>query len=203
MGVSFNLMLFDPDCSLDDIAINLDFVAAHLDLPWNICRTELYSGTELVQRVAAEGRLLGDYRSYGYVMRDTRAELMFRVLRVCFRQRAFDATSLLNHVISLCFSYQLHPALFPGAESEKLAREIQSLALEVHADTLDTLRRIFDFATHADIEDSRAARRFAVGLGFDVNNRDLNWRRQSEHYNRVLDARGRALTSVTVSSRCC
>ncbi len=193
MGVSFNVMLFDPDCTLDDIATNLDFMNAHLELPWNICRTELYSGTELLQRVAAEGRLTGDYRSYGYVIRDARAELMFRILRVCFRQRSFDATSLLNHVISLAFSYQLHQNLFPGTESDKLAREIESLAIEVHTDTLETLRRVFDFAAHADMEDTESPRRFAVDLGFDINNRDLGWRRRCEHYNRLLDARGRAL----------
>jgi hypothetical protein len=193
MGVSFNVMLFDPDCTLDDVAANLDFMSDHRELPWNICRTELYSGTELLQRIAAEGRLTGDYRCYGYVMRDTRAELMFRILRVCFRQRAFDATSLLNHVISLAFSYQLHQKLFPGAESEKLAREIESLAVEVHTDTVEALRRILDFSAHADLEDTETPRRFAVELGFEINNRDLGWRRRCEHYNKMLDARGRAL----------
>ena len=193
IGVSFNLMLFDPDCTLDDIAINLDFLNAHLELPWNICRTELYSGTELLQRVAAEGRLIGDYRCYGYVISDTRAELMFRILRVCFRQRAFDATSLLNNILTLAYSSQLHQKLFSGTESARLAREIESLAIEVHTDTVETLRRILDFAARADIEDTENPRRFAVDLGFEINNRDLSWRRQCEHYNRLLDARGRAL----------
>jgi hypothetical protein len=193
LGVSFNVMLFDPDCTLDDVAINLDFLRAHLDLPWNICRTELYSGTELLQRVAAEGRLTGDYRCYGYVMRDTRAELMFRILRVCFRQRAFDATSMLNHIISLTFAYQLHQKLFPGTESDKFARDIESLAVRVHLDTLETLQRILDFAAHSDLEDTDGPRQFAVDLGFEINNRDLGWRRECEHYNGLLDARGRAL----------
>jgi hypothetical protein len=193
VGVSFNIMLFDPDCSMDDIATNLDFLSAHLELPWNLCRTELYSGTELLQRMSAEGRLLGDYRSYGYVMRDVRAELMFRVLRVCFRERAFNATSLLNHIITLCFGFQLHQSLYPGRDSEQLAHDIQRLAVEIHADTVDTLRRIFEFAGHANIEDAQTARRFAVELGFEINNRDLLWRRQIEHFHRVLDVRGRGI----------
>jgi len=193
LGASFNLMLFDPDCCLDDVAVNLDFMATHLDLPWNICRTELYSGTELLQRVRAAGRLLGDYRSYGYVMQDTRAELMFRVVRVSFRQRAFDATSLLNHVITLCFGYQLHQALCPGKDSDDLACEIQRLAVEVHTETVDALRRIFEFATHADLEDTQTARRVAVKLGFEINNKDLVWRKRFDQFSRLLDARGRAV----------
>jgi anaerobic magnesium-protoporphyrin IX monomethyl ester cyclase len=193
IGASFNIMLFDPDCCLDDIAKNIDFLAQHLDLPWNICRTELYSGTELVERVAAEGRLLGDYRNYGYVMRDPRAELMFRVLRVCFRQWAFDATSLLNHVITLCFGYQLHQALHPGIGSDELASEIQALSASVHADTVELLRRVFEFASHADIEDAAKARRFAVEVGFEINNRDLAWRKECEHYLHLLNTRGQSV----------
>ena len=190
IGASFNIMLFDPDCCLDDIGKNIDFLSQHLDLPWNICRTELYSGTELVERVAAEGRLLGDYRSYGYVMRDSRAELMFRVLRVCFRQWAFDATSLLNHVITLCYGYQLHRALYPGIDSDELASEIQTLCVDIHADTVELLRLVFEFASRADIEDAPKVRRFAVEAGFDINNRDLAWRKECERYSRLLDSRG-------------
>jgi anaerobic magnesium-protoporphyrin IX monomethyl ester cyclase len=196
LGASFNLMLFDPDCGLQDVARNLDFAEAHLDLPWNLCRTELYSGTELLRRVSAEGRLLGDYRSYGYVMRDPRAELMFRVLRVCFRQRAFDATSLLNHVISLCYGVQMHQQLIAGQDSEALAVKIRDVAIEVHRDTVDTLRRILDFAQHAELEDAEGARRYAVALGFDVNGRDLAWRRSCDQFSRLLAARGRAATGL-------
>lgn len=194
VGVSFNLMLFDPDCSLDDVTTNLDFAERYLDYPWNVCRTELYSGTELLRRVSAEGRLLGDYRSYGYVMRDPRAELMFRILRVCFRQRAFDASSLLNHVITLCYGVQLHQWLIAGSETEVLAGKIRDLTIEVHRDTIDTLRGVLDFVAHANIEDKEGARRYAVALGLDVNARDLAWRRCADELSRMLTARGIAAT---------
>jgi hypothetical protein len=190
VGVSFNLMLFDPDCSLDDVTTNLDFAEKYLDYPWNVCRTELYSGTELLRRVSAEGRLLGDYRSYGYVIRDPRAELMFRILRVCFRQRAFDASSLLNHIITLCYGVQLHQWLIAGNETAMLAAKIRELTIEVHRDTIDTLRGVLDFVTHADIEDKAAARSFALALGLNVNSRDLAWRRRADELSRVLTARG-------------
>ncbi len=199
VGVSFNLMLFDPDCGLPDVAENLDFAAAHLELPWNLCRTELYSGTELLRRVSAEGRLLGDYRSYGYVMRDPRAELMFRVLRVCFRQRAFDATSLLNHLISLCYGVQMHQQLIAGPESDALALAIRGLVVEVHQDTVDTLRRVLDFVQHANLEDSEGIRKYAVSLGFDLNGRDLAWRRSCDEFSRLLAARGGAATGLAAA----
>ena len=54
---SFNFMLFDPDSSLDDVEASLSLAERHLDLPWNGCRTEIYSGTALRDRLEAEGRL--------------------------------------------------------------------------------------------------------------------------------------------------
>ena len=38
-------MLFDPDCTMDDIEATLEMANGHLHLPWNVCRTEIYSGT--------------------------------------------------------------------------------------------------------------------------------------------------------------
>jgi hypothetical protein len=190
LGVSFNLMLFDPDCTLEDVAINLDFAARHLDVPWNICRTELYSGTELLARVAAERRLSGDYRSYGYVMRDLRAELMFRILRVAFRQRAFQATSLLNHAVSLGFAYELYQRVLPGRASDELAAAVRTLGTEIRQDTVDSLRQVLDYSASADPLDHAGTQRFAVELGFSVNQRDLGWRKRVAEWLQILDARG-------------
>ena len=109
---SFNFMLFDPDCSLDDLEHTLAMADQHLDLPWNVCRTEIYSGTALRERLEREGRLQGDYRSYGYQMRDPRAEVLFRIVRVALHERALAIESLLNRLISLSFARQLHMRFF-------------------------------------------------------------------------------------------
>jgi hypothetical protein len=81
-------------------------------LPWNVCRTEVYSGTALRDRLEAEGRLEGDYRSYGYRMRDSRAEVLFRIVRVSLHERALAIESLLNRLISLSFARQLDERYF-------------------------------------------------------------------------------------------
>src|SRR5262249_48865252 len=143
---SFNFMLFDPDCSLDDVAATLDMADHHLDLPWNVCRTEVYSGTALRSRLEAEGRLEGDYRSYGYRMRDARAEGMVRVMRVSLHERALALESLLNRLISLSFARQIHDRFFPGEVTAELGRAVVDLGVEVRKDTVTALRRALDFA---------------------------------------------------------
>lgn len=193
---SFNLMLFDPDCTLEDVAITLDFAAQHADLPWNVCRTEIYSGTRLQARLAAEARLEGDYRSYGYRMRDARAEIMFRILRVCLHERAFAFDSLLNRLISLSFARQMHERFLPGPATEQLSLEVEHLILEAHRDTVDCLRMTLDFSAGQDAHARERARRFAVRTALEVQRRDHSWRRQVDRLWQQLHARGIARSAL-------
>jgi anaerobic magnesium-protoporphyrin IX monomethyl ester cyclase len=187
---SFNFMLFDPDCTLEDVAATLDMADQHLDLPWNVCRTEVYSGTALRSRLESEGRLEGDYRSYGYLMRDERAEVMFRILRVSLHERALEIESLLNRLISLSFSRQLHQHFFPGEASDALGRSIIDLGVAVRRDTVRELRRTLEFVRTSDVRDELEVRRFAVEQAFAINARDQAWRKQSEELWEHLNLRG-------------
>jgi B12 binding protein/radical SAM family protein len=189
---SFNFMMFDPDCSLDDIRPTLRLAERYVDLPWNVCRTEVYSGTALRARLDAERRLEGDYRSYGYRMRDERAELMFRILRVSFHERALAVTSLLNRLISLSFARQLHEHYFPGPATDRLSRTIRELNHAVRKDTLERLWAALDFATGVDPRDKQAVRRFAVDQAIATSERDLAWRAEAAGLWDTLNARGRA-----------
>jgi radical SAM superfamily enzyme YgiQ (UPF0313 family) len=190
---SFNFMLFDPDCTLEDVATTVDFAGEHPDLPWNVCRTEIYSGTKLLDRLAAEGRLEGDYRTYGYRMTDDRAEVMFRVLRVCLHERAFAFDSLLNKLISLSFARQVHEELFPGPATDDLNRQVDGLIVEIHRDTVDELRRQIDFAASVDPGDTEQIREHAVRTGLEIGQRDVLAYDRCERLWRHLNARGEAL----------
>jgi hypothetical protein len=187
---SFNFMIFDPDCSMDEVALTLQFAEENAGMPYNFCRTEIYSGTGLLGRLRDEGRLLGDYLSYGYVMRDARAELMFRILRVCFHERAFAFDSLLNKLISLSFSRQIHLHLFPGRESERIDREVQELIDVVHKDCFEMLWRAHDVASSIDLEDEAAIRRAAIDMGLRATERDLPWHVRAGQLWEKLNVRG-------------
>jgi anaerobic magnesium-protoporphyrin IX monomethyl ester cyclase len=190
---SFNFMLFDPDSSLDDIVATLDMADEHLDLPWNVCRTEIYSGTELRARLEAENRLEGDYRSYGYRMRDERAEVMFRILRVCFHERALAIDSLLNRLISLSFSRQLHESFFPGAVSTGLSKEIVQLSVDVRRDSVNEMRQLVDFVKTADYCNKARVRSIALEKALQINARDAAYRYRASQLWDQLNTRGMTL----------
>jgi len=186
---SFNIMLFDPDCTLDDVSDNMDFLADHPDLPWNFSRTEIYSGTALLKRLESEGRLTGDYRSYGYVMRDAAAEVMFRILRVAFHNRAFRFDSLLNRLISLSFTRQVHSALGEAGRTDFLKQEVRSLIVAVRKDTVDEVRRVLAFAATADPTDKNGIRSFAARTALEMNRRDLGFHERVQYLFARLNAK--------------
>ncbi len=190
---SFNFMLFDPDSSLDDINATLDMADQHLDLPWNVCRTEIYSGTELRQRLEDENRLEGDYRSYGYRMRDERAEVMFRILRVCFHDRALAIESLLNRLISLNFARQLHETYFPGTATTRLSQEILELSITVRRDTVLQMREVLSHVETSDYHDKRAVRQYAVRKAVAINAQDAAFRYRAAELWNQLNLRGLTL----------
>jgi len=189
---SFNLMLFDPDCSLEHIGETIDFARQHPDLPWNVCRTEIYSGTPLYGRLKAEGRLQGDYRSYGYRMSDERAEMMFRILRVCLHERAFAFDSLLNRLISLSFARQLHEHFFPDLATLQLSREVLDLVRAVHVDTVDILDESRALASEPRL-DPHVVRQRAVEMALAASRRALTWYSEVDRLWNHLHVRGRSL----------
>ncbi len=188
---SFNFMLFDPDCTLDDVSTTLDMAERNLDLPWNVCRTEIYSGTALRERLAAEGRLEGDWRSWGYRMHDERAEVMFRILRVSLNERALAIDSVLNRLISLSFARQLHSHFLPSETTSTLDRAVTELGIEVRRDTVARLREMRDLVASAPLRDARAMQRFAVEQGLAIGAQDMPLRARTEALWDHLHARGR------------
>lgn len=184
---SFNFMLFDPDCSLADVETTLDMADRNWDLPWNVCRTEIYSGTALRNKLAGEGRLQGDWRSWGYRMRDERAEVMFRILRVSLHERALAIDSLLNRLISLSFARQIHDTLFPSEATRALHVAVSELGVAIRKDTVLRLREALAFVRSAHFQDAPAVRRFAVEQGLAMGHRDMPLRKRVaalwDHYS--------------------
>jgi hypothetical protein len=193
---SFNFMLFDPDCTLEEIVYNIDFASHFLNLTWNVCRTEIYPGTPLLSKLVSEGRLVGNWRAYGYEMLDTRAEIMFRILRVCFDERAFDNESLLNRLINLSFTRHVHEELLPGPATEKLSREVDQLVHEVYRDTVQELREVADAALRFGPNDVKKCQDFAVEKAMSINERDLFYTKRLNRMSFLLDARGAKIRSA-------
>jgi anaerobic magnesium-protoporphyrin IX monomethyl ester cyclase len=196
IGPSFNLMLFDPESTLDDVGCNLTFAEENLDLPWNVCRTEVYAGTRIFQELRQQGRLQGDYRSHGYRMRDARSEVMFRILRVSLHERALSRDSLLNRLITLAVSWQMLERVFSPDAVGDLGVEVGKVMIAAHQDTLVQLRQTLDFVRDVAPADSRAVRQHARSTGLAAAARDAAWRSQCDALWARMNLRGRQLAET-------
>ncbi len=195
---SFNLMLFDPDCTLDEVSQSIDFGERYLSVTWNICRTEIFPGTKLFSRLKEEGRLEGNYKTYGYQIRDQAAEIAFRIMRVCFFERSFNFDSLMNRMISLSFSRQVQDVYLQGPTTDDISARVDNLVTEINFDTINEIRRIIDFATMVSIDELDKIRDFSIETALAINERNSHWQTRYEDLLFLLNARGEKIRTQGV-----
>jgi anaerobic magnesium-protoporphyrin IX monomethyl ester cyclase len=169
MGIyaTFNILLFDPYTTLDDVAANLRFMRANLGTPFNWCKVEPYAGTALLRRYAQEGRLRGDYLGHDYAMDDPRARLLYDLLLPASYYRNFDYYGLANTNIGLGYHRQLLRHFYPDRCAPDLWRRAQAVVEAINGDTLSLLERALAFARKVRPDDRAAIARFGERLKRD------------------------------------
>jgi hypothetical protein len=194
----FNLLLLNPDSTLEDFAANVRFLREHHRNPMNFCRTEIYSGTPLEHRLRKQGRLLGDYWGYDYRIADPRAQQVFEILRVAFQQRNYGEQGIHHQAMRLDYEHRLLVHFF--GQSHGLRRRVKEHVRGVNHNTCDHLE-----ATVSAVEKGLSAgdvRQFAGALKRRVETDDRRlWKRGEKILLELQDsARGRRTGGVPVSS---
>lgn len=154
----FNLLIFHPDSTREELDENLSFLERHSDLPFDIARTELYARSALETRMVREGRTIGDYRGFDYRIGDPVAEAAFRLFAAALWERHFGGNPILQGVQDLGYRLSLLERFYPEMASLSLKAGVRSLIREVNADTIDYMRRLLCAAVSAQ-ERGEPARR--------------------------------------------
>ncbi|UCE61519.1 MAG: B12-binding domain-containing radical SAM protein [Phycisphaerales bacterium] len=143
--VCYNLLIFDPDTTVDDLAANLAFAEAHAEVPMNFGRVELYAGTPLLARMQAEGRCTGDYLGWDYRLSSPMMHRIFKLAIQCFYPRNFApdalALSLQGVRVQVEVCRQFHADLSEGA----WLTEAKELSSRLTLDSVNGLREIMAF----------------------------------------------------------
>jgi anaerobic magnesium-protoporphyrin IX monomethyl ester cyclase len=173
----YNLLVFEPDCVLEDVALNIAFMRRHPSTPVNFCRAEPYLGTPMYQRLQREGRLRGSFLGSDYRIADDRAELLFRIAASAFRDHNFSSEGVANRYMSLGYSAKLLATFYQeerGHIASFLERS-QELTRSITLDTAELLEQALTIAAGADLADhDRIARETAL-LGLRVAASDRLW----------------------------
>lgn len=145
----FNMLLFDPDSTLQGLRESVDFLRRHTDVPMNFCRTEVYVGTPLMRRLQREQRLIGDVFGWDYHISEPAAERAFRIFSRTFRDRNFRCDGLMNSNLGLGYHLHLLRHFYPRALTSSLRERTEATVRAVNSDCVAWLDRILSFAEHA------------------------------------------------------
>ncbi len=153
----FNMLIFDPDTTIESLETNVAFLRHAAEFPSNFGRVELYAGTPLLGRMLAEGRARGDYLQWDYALASPAVERVFALSMECFHARNFGHDALANRIMGTRFDLEVcrhfHPELFRSAWLDEGKALSRALAL----DTAAGLGAIIDLAKRgATMEDERA-----------------------------------------------
>jgi len=168
--VCYNLLLFEPDSTLEDVRENIDFMRRHAHIPVNFCRAEPYHGTPLYHRVKQRGMLLGSYLGWDYRIHDDKTELAFRIAAAAFRERNFDTEGVANRAMGLGYTNQLLRCFFnvKTVRGERLLERTDRLIRDISLDTAKFLEEAVNLAERIDLDDHDLITRETALLGLRV-----------------------------------
>jgi hypothetical protein len=185
---SFNVLIFDPEATLDGVEANLDFLAGHSDFAFNFCRTEVYAGTPIKKMLESQGRLAGDYMAWDYEMREDRVELLFRIALLAFNRRNFDHDGVHTLNMGIRFDHEVVKRFYPEVWQDAWRDEAVALSQRVGADSVDHMRRALAFVRDSDPYDDVSVRTFALELARSVARSDLKLVAEIKMMRRRLEA---------------
>jgi hypothetical protein len=186
---SFNVLIFDPEATLEGVECNLDFMDDHADVPFNFCRAEVYAGTPLKSILEAQGRLEGSYLAWNYEMRDPRVELLFRIAVTAFQGRNFKSDGVHNLNMGVRFDNEVMRRFYPSAWDERWHDRLVALSREIGRDSVQRMRGALAFVQQVDLSDRLGVKRFALTMSCELARADLAFIARIKALRREMEQR--------------
>ena len=163
--VCFNMLVFDPDASVEALLANLTFIETHGEHPSNFGRVELYSGTPLLERLQAEGRARGDYVAWTYDQDTVEMERIFQLSMAAFHERNFSGHALANRLQSTRFDVEVARRFHPDRFRPAWLEAAKELNRRLARDSAAGVRRIVQHVCEATSRDDAG---FVAELAADL-----------------------------------
>jgi len=186
---SFNVLIFDPEATLEGIRRNIDFMEEFAEVPFNFCRAEVYAGTPLKSILEAQGRLVGDYFAWGYAMREPRVELLFRIVVTAFASRNFKADGVANLNMGIRVDNEIVRHFHPDVWDDAWNRRVVDFSRRIGVDSVAALRSAFAFAQTVALDDHAGVKAFTLELSRRVARADLGFVTECKALRRELERR--------------
>lgn len=171
--VCYNLLVFEPDVTIENVRENVRFIVDHADHPVNFCRAEPYFGTALHVELAGRQDLGGSYLGFNYRIGDDRAELLFRICSAAFRERNFAPNGVANRYMGLGYAANVLRRFYDiGGNTASIARRARELTRRISLDTAEFLERAISLAERVALDDFETIERETARLGLAIATAD-------------------------------
>ena len=153
IAITYNLLIFHPEATLDEINQNIHFVSKNLEFPFDFGRTEIVAGSPLEKQVIEENLLQGKWPNWDYKIKDMAVEQMFRINTATFRKKESNFATLAHGNISFSYHASVVTRLYPGAVSQKLRSDTTALIIKSNRFIIDNLLELYRLVATLKSED--------------------------------------------------
>ncbi len=153
MGVTFNLLMFHPRATLEEINENIYFMNKNKNLAFDFGRAEIVAGSPLEQLVKRKGLLRGHWPHWDYSIQDDAVEKMFRLNTLTFYRENSPYPKLSHKLIALSYRSKLLQHFYPGKKSGKLQDGTIHLIRDTNEFTLQSLLEIYSLVAERITEE--------------------------------------------------
>jgi hypothetical protein len=141
--VTYNLLMFHPDATLDEINENILFMKDHPGYPFDFGRAEVVAGSPLERNVIKDGLLQGSWPNWDYRIKDADVDRMFRINLATFRRPNGGYSRLAHSLIALAYGAYVVRRLYPGPAADKAYGETGDLIRRSNAFILDHVLKMY------------------------------------------------------------
>lgn len=130
--VTYNLLIFHPMATLDEINENIEFMRKHVHLPFDFGRAEVVAGSPLEKMLIANNRLLGSWPNWNYEIFDEVVERMFKINYLTFRRKDSPYSRLAESAIALAYQAYAIKRLHKGPIADEIVKDVNKLITEIN-----------------------------------------------------------------------
>lgn len=151
--VTYNLLIFHPNATLDEIDKNIEFMKTHTELPFDFGRAEIVAGSPLERLVISKNILIGEWLRWSYKIEDETVEKMFKLNTSIFRRKDSPYSNLMQSSIALAYQAYALKRLHKGKIADELVSYLHELIKQINLFIVDKIEKIRYFAVNSSTND--------------------------------------------------
>lgn len=147
----YTMMMFHPDATPETVEADMAFMRDNIDHALNFCRTEIYSGTPLEQRMIKEGRARGDYLARTYDVAEPSIDRACTAALELFGARCWAMGGLMERIIGMDHLGGVVRRFYAdwNADAARWRRDFAALRRRTNEDLVAILGEVIDLARQA------------------------------------------------------